>query len=732
MGSAICNRKSAIINLTLILLLLSALCVACQGITLPLSLAAPGPLPTPVPPSAERAARAFLQAWEQGEYSAMHALLTPSSRAATSEEEFIAAYSSAAQAMTLTRLTTSLQSVLQGEEEARADFRVTAQTLLLGPLSVTNTLTLQLGEGCWGVVWSPACILPQLGGGRHLYLLPDVAARGNIYDRKGLGLATNGCRVVVGIVPEKLKEEHTLPLLSQVLEEPVATLRERYADVPPHWFVALGEVSADKGVEYYDALKGQPGVVLKERPVRVYCGGDLAPHVLGYVGLIKAEDAKRWADRGYPPDIVVGQTGLEAWGEEYLRGEWGGTLALVSLQGQAIATLARKPAHQSRSIYTTLDRALQQRAVELLKGKRGAVVALDPHSGQVLAMASSPSFDLNLFAPAIAPQDWQALLSTPGQPLLNRATQGLYPPASVFKIVSMAAVMEAGLYDATSSFNCTGLWNGLGPGWTRRCWVWPRQHGTLDLVTGLVVSCNTVFYEVGLALHQRDPAILPQYARYFGLGQPTGVQGLPVPWTSDGLAGHQPSSGDEEGGLVPDEEWKGQRWGEAWTAGDSVNMAIGQGYLLVTPIQMAVLISAVANGGILYQPQLVWKIGGTPELPEQFLAPEIRGSLPVTPEHLAAIREGLWGVANRDAGTAAWVFKDFETPVAGKTGTAENPGDSPHAWFVGYAPADDPQIAIAVVVENSGEGSVAAAPIFRSLVEVFLQKEDDDASHSRK
>lgn len=161
-------------------------------------------------------------------------------------------------------------------------------------------------------------------------------------------------------------------------------------------------------------------------------------------------------------------------------------------------------------------------------------------------------------------------------------------------------------------------------------------------------------------------------------------------------------------------------------------MAIGQGYLLVTPIQMAVLISAVANGGILYQPQLVWKIGGTPELPEQFLAPEIRGSLPVPPEHLAAIREGLWGVANRDAGTAAWVFKDFETPVAGKTGTAENPGDSPHAWFVGYAPADDPQIAIAVVVENSGEGSVAAAPIFRSLVEVFLQKEDDDASHSRK
>jgi len=694
------------------LLLLSALGVACQGITLPLSLAGPDPLPTPVPPSAERVARAFLQAWERGGYSAMYALLTPSSQAATSEEEFIAAYSSAAQAMTLTRLTTSLHSVLQGGEEAQADLRATAQTLLFGPLSITNTLTLQLGEGRWGVAWSPACILPQLEGGGHLYLLPDVPARGNIYDRKGLGLATNGPRVVVGIVPGELEEgERTLHLLGQVLEQPISTLRERYAGAPSHWFVALGEVSAEKGVEYYDALKEQPGVVLKERPVRVYWGGDLAPHVLGYVGPIRAEDAKRWADRGYPPDIIVGQTGLEAWGEEYLRGEWGGTLALVSPRGQTIDILAHKPAHQSQSIYTTLDRALQQRAVELLKDKRGAVVALDPHSGQVLAMASSPSFDLNLFVPAIAPQDWQALLSAPGQPLLNRATQGLYPPASVFKIVSMAAVMESGLYHATSPFNCTGLWSGLGPGWAKRCWIWPRKHGALDLVTGLTVSCDTVFYEVGLALHQWDPATLPQYARRFGLGRPTGVQGL-----------------DEEEGLVPDEEWKEQRWEEAWTAGDSVNLVIGQGYLLVTPIHMAVLISAVANGGILYRPQLVGNVGGTPEVPEQFFAPETRGRLPLTPEHLATIREGLWGVANRDSGTAVWVFKGFEVRVAGKTGTAENPGGRPHAWFVGYAPADDPQIAIAVVVENGGEGSVAAAPIFRSLVETFLHEEDQDAS----
>ena len=275
----------------------------------------------------------------------------------------------------------------------------------------------------------------------------------------------------------------------------------------------------------------------------------------------------------------------------------------------------------------------------------------------------------------------------------------------------MSAGMASGIYQSNSLFNATGLWSGLGAGWVKRCWIWPRQHGVIDLMTGLTVSCNVVFYEVGQALHQRDPNILPRYARGFGLGQSTGVQGL-------GEAG-----AGELDGLVPDDNWKTQTYGQSWTVADSVHIAIGQGYLLVTPIQMAVLISAVANGGTLYRPQLVWKIGGTPEMPEQAFTPEVQGEVPVTAEHLAAVREALWGVANEERGTARWVFKDFEIEVAGKTGTAEDPGDRSHAWFVGYAPADDPKIAIAILVENSGEGSVAAAPIFRSLVETFLVEE---------
>jgi penicillin-binding protein 2 len=230
-----------------------------------------------------------------------------------------------------------------------------------------------------------------------------------------------------------------------------------------------------------------------------------------------------------------------------------------------------------------------------------------------------------------------------------------------------------------------------------------------------------VFYEVGLALHYRDPDLLPQYARSFGLGEPTRLRGLGV---------EEVGFPEESGGLVPDDDWKSQAQGQPWTPADSVHMAIGQGYVLATPLQIAVLVGAVANGGVLYRPQLVLKIGETPHASEQHFAPEKAGHTPVGSDQLAIIRDGLWGVANRDYGTARWVFKDFAVPVAGKTGTAENPGGLPHAWFAGYAPADDPKIAVSVLVENAGEGTVAAAPIFRSLVAEYLGLDEEDQEPS--
>lgn len=685
----------------LFFLLFFTLLPACQGGS---STLCPAPTPIPPPPPAEAVVRDFLQAWEQGDYLAMYTLLASTAQAAISEEEFAAAYSSAAETMTLTRLTTSLRSVLEEEESAQAEFNATFETLLAGSFQVTNTLPLQLEGDHWGVLWSRACILPQLEGGNQLYLQPEVPVRGNIYDRSGRGLAVNGTRVVIGVVPEKLSgADRTLFLLSQILKEPIARLHSKYANAPPRWFVPLGEISAQESAQYYDTLASLPGVVLREKPLRLYRDGELAPHVVGYVGPIGAGEVERWRAKGYPPDAVVGKVGLEAWGEDFLAGRRGGKLTVISPEGEVIAVLSQRRASQSRSIYTTLNRPLQQKAVELLKGKRGAIVALDPHTGQVLALASSPTFDPNIFIPTISEEDWRKLTTTPGQPLVNRATQGLYPPASIFKIVTMAAGMETGLYTPSSTFECKGVWRGLGDEWPMRCWIWPGQHGTLDLVAGLAVSCDIVFYDIGLRLHQQDPNILLSYARQFGLGRPTGLVGL-----------------EEEAGLVPDNAWKLKTLGEGWALGDSVNLAIGQGYLLATPLQIAVLIAAVGNGGILYQPQIVQKISGTKDAPERVFTPEVRGTLPVTPEHLAVIREGLRHVVSDRQGTAHHAFEDCPIPVAGKTGTAENPGGKPHAWFAGYAPADDPKIAIVVIIENAGEGGKVAAPIFRALVEAFL------------
>jgi len=266
----------------------------------------------------------------------------------------------------------------------------------------------------------------------------------------------------------------------------------------------------------------------------------------------------------------------------------------------------------------------------------------------------------------------------------------------------MAAALEEGGFTPGSTFNCPGTWYGLGKDWPKTCWL-ERGHGQVNLVQALTVSCDVTFYELGKRLYELDPTLLPRYARLFGLGAPVGL----------GIAG-------EVAGLVPDADWKMAELGEAWFSGDSVNLAIGQGYLLVTPLQVASMVAAVGNGGTLYRPQLVLKVAASSEEPEQVFEPQELGRLPVRPETLSAIQEGLLGAVIGPRGTATHAFEGMEVAVAGKTGTAENPDDDPHAWFAGYAPADDPLIAVAVVIENGGEGSQVAAPLFRQMVEAFF------------
>jgi len=378
-----------------------------------------------------------------------------------------------------------------------------------------------------------------------------------------------------------------------------------------------------------------------------------------------------------------------------------------------VTTLARREAIPARSVYLTVEHAFQQQVEELLGERRGSVVVLDVHTGRVLALATWPRFDPNAFAEGIDPIAWSTLANDPGRPLLNRPIQGQYPAGSTFKIITMGTIMERGGVPPTKTYSCPGVWNKLG--WPMTCWL-KSGHGTVDLVRALTVSCDVTFYQVGYDLSFIDMDALPSYAREFGFGEPTGL-GLVPDGDWDPLG--------EVSGLVPGDAWKRQVYGDGWSTGDTVNLAIGQGFLLVTPLQMARMVAAVANGGTLYRPQIVSKVAAAADQPEIVFEPERVGRLPITDATLQAIRTGLEGVTTQPGGTATHRFVDFPYAVAGKTGTAQNEGELPHAWFVGYLPAEDPEIAIVAMVENSGEGSTYAAPLFRQVAAAYYGVEQE-------
>jgi penicillin-binding protein 2 len=674
----------------------------------------PPPTQTPVPGRAEEVAEAFLAAWERNDYELMYGLLTPSSQATITRDSLMHTYQAVAAEATITRVQAQLRAALQEGEQAHVAYAVTMDTALFGPLNVENEMTLRYEDGRWGVDWSPQLIFRELTAGNLVHLTPRAPPRANIYDRNGLGLAVAGTMVTVGVVPGQIEDEgNLLAELSRVLGSDPAAIQAKYAGARADWFVPIADISGEQSQAHYATLSAIPGVAFREKSVRVYNEGGIAPHAVGYLGAIPAEELSDWQALGYSGDELVGRSGLERWGEPYLAGERGGTLSVVTPQGEVVAVLKDRPAAASRSVYSTLDREFQRQVENLLGQRTGAVVVMDPRNGQVLALASYPRFDPNLFVGGISDDSWQALINDSGRPLINRAIQGTYPPGSVFKIVTLAAAMEGLGLTRQFTFNCTGLWTGLGPEWTKPCWL-STGHGVIDPVAALTASCDYSFYEMGLLLDGMNQLLLPDYARAFGLGDLSGLEGFA-----------------ESPGLVPDNDWKLQTLGEGWASGDSVNLSIGQGYLLVTPLQVARLTAAVANGGILYRPQLALKVAAGPDSPELIVEPEVMGHLPISENTLAAIQEGLAGVTTSRRGTATDVFVGFPISVAGKTGTAqvaelesEQQGTEPHSWFAAYAPVDDPQVVVVAIVEHAGEGSRTAAPLVRQVLAAYFGIED--------
>ncbi|MDW8059735.1 MAG: penicillin-binding protein 2 [Thermomicrobium sp.] len=662
----------------------------------------PGSTPaTAAPRTAQEAAERFVRAWENGEYREMYALVSRAARARIDEATFVARYEGIAAEMGQLSVRVTLGEPLPGS--LRFPIHVVRETSRVGRLEEDNAIPVVREDDGYRVDWTPSLIVADLGDGRVQWI-PTVPQRGRILDRKGRPLAELGLVNRVGVIPGQIgDEQQLLARLSELLALPPETIRQRYANGRPDWFMPVATLPDPVDPSLLQQLAGIPGVVVRQWPERVYPLGPAAAHVTGYLSEVSAEELRTAAAEGYEAGDRIGRTGIEAWAEDFLRGRRGGRLVIVGPDGRERRVLAEVPAEPAADVVTTIDADLQRAAYEALGDRVGSVVAIDPRDGAVRALVSSPSFDPNRFILGLRPEEWQALNDEQRKPLLDRATQVGYPTGSTFKVVTMAAGMEYLGLGPGSTYDCPPTFTLAGSSVVWRDWN-PQGQGRLTLQSALVQSCNTVFFQIGAELDARDPNLLPQMARAFGFGQETGLAELP-----------------ETPGLVPDPSWKLRERGDYWARGDAVNLSIGQGFFLATPLQLADAYAALANGGTLWRPFVVDRVVAIDGSERARSEPKARGTLPVSPDHIAAIRAALRDVVARPNGTAYAAFQGFSLPVAGKTGTAESGQEAPHAWFVAIAPADDPQLVLVVMVEHGGEGSRVAAPIARRILEAAVQ-----------
>jgi penicillin-binding protein 2 len=464
-----------------------------------------------------------------------------------------------------------------------------------------------------------------------------------------------------------------------------------------------------------------PGVNLRARPRRNYADGPAGAHVLGYLGEIGPRQLTNFKEEGYELGDEIGQYGLEKKWEQYLRGKGGGQQVEVDAVGRRVRVLSEVISGPGYTVHLTLDRKLQQTAHEALQGKEGTIVVLDVNSGAILAMASTPTFDPNVFARGIKSDEWRALIKDRLRPLSNRAIQGQYPPGSTFKIVMAIAGLEEEVVQPEAKIFDPGFF----PFGNRNFRDWKKEgHGSVDLHRSLVESCDVYYYQLGTRLGIDNIA---KWSRAFGLGEKSGAL-----------------LEDEKGGLVPDTEWKRKRLRQPWYPGETLSVAIGQGYLTVTPLQLANMMAAVANGGTLYRPRLVTRVESITGQRVYEQGPEIIRSITMKPATLTRVRNALADVVHGAAGTG----KAARSPIialAGKTGTAqvvEMKGaylkseqlsyfNRDHAWFVSYAPLDKPEIAIAVLVEHGGHGGEAAAPMAKKVAEKFAELKNPPQQEAR-
>ena len=628
--------------------------------------------------------------------------------------------------------------------------------LLTFGLLATRLYQLQIIQGDYFQLWADR---------NRFRLVPLNASRGIIYDRQGNILVRNVPSFTVALIPAYLpddpaEEEAVFQSLSGLLDLPATRTSSReiaqelgssaqeivtmdilslqemvdgVRDLAPYRPLVLKRnVDRDVVFQIEEEHLDLPGVLVEAEPVRQYPYDESISHLMGYIGPVPANQVKAYEAKGYNVnEDQVGLIGVEAAFEELLRGHKGEKYIEVDVAGREVNTVSENPPIPGKSLRLTVDLALQEQMIQALQrgleqagAGIGVAIAMNPQTGEILGMVSLPAYDNNLFSGGISAADYRRLSEDPYHPLINHAISGRHPPGSTFKIIPAAAALQEGVITRRTLVKCQGtMWlpdqrfpDDPELGQTFYCWIHKlnRGHGDVNIISGIAHSCDIYFYWLGGGFLDNFDGLglerLTEYSRLFGLGEPTGIE----------TPGENP-------GLVPTAKWKRINYSERWVTGDTYNMVIGQGYVLATPLQMLNATAAVANGGILYRPQILYQVLDDDGNMIQDFAPKVIRDLPIDPLHLATVIEGLeaavvWG-------SAQGAYLDT-VRVAGKTGTAEffdpdippdDEGNLPtHAWFTAFAPVEAPEIALVVFVYNGGEGSDTAVPIAAEILRYYF------------
>ena len=599
------------------------------------------------------------------------------------------------------------------------DFRLLQRRLLFLRFVLLVAL-LMLFSRIWYLQVIKGGYYRELSEQNRVRTLPVRPARGLIFDRHGELLANNIPSFNLYATLEDMKDREQLAaglesLIGLSRTEILKRLsRQSHSYIP---ILLKGGLTLREAALVEAHRLDLPGLRIQAESQRNYLHGLFGSHLLGYVGEVSPEQQDEPAFADLSPGSVVGKTGVEKTFDQVIRGKPGQKTVEVDARGTERKTLTVVEQTSGDDLYLSLDLNLQRMAESLLAEESGAVVALDPRNGDVLVLASRPGFDPNALSHGLTGTAWEQIVQDARHPLTNRAIQGVYPPGSTFKIMVASAALESSKWSPSTRIHCSGQFpfgNHVFKDWKK------GGHGTMDLYHAIVQSCDVYFYLLGNRL---GIDAIAKAANQYGLGQPTGIE-LP----------------GERGGIVPSTEWKQRARKEPWYPGETISAAIGQGYVSVTPLQMATAMGAVANGGVLYKPRLVRAIRERSTGQIRDILPTEKGIVPMDSDSFAVLQEALRGVVVEGTGKRA---NSKSVEIAGKTGTAQNVGarfqkpesaDMPkefrdHAWFVAYAPADHPQIALAVLVENTGHGGTYAAPIAKALIEEYLK---DSAAHDRK